>query len=250
MKLTIIAILTLVLFSCNYSTNKKSTDQERLENNIQHVPKLDSLKKISPLLERDNDLSGGLIFSGTSTELYNCTFRINKDKTINFVYDIDKNGIYAEHTGTIKKINDTMYHVKATMTIGQFYMKSYHRDTLYISIDSTVAKELDKISVDFSNNTQKHFSVYDKNGEPISLLKIPIDKRVFNNRKGTNTVKITINRKNILTDNFLTFEIPYGSASSFTKGDKQDFYVVIKNDQLNSIKIAPIQTGHFKLKKK
>src|SRR5690606_10146984 len=136
------------------------------------------------------------------------------------------------------------------MTIGQFYMKSYHLDTLYISIDSTIARELDKISIEFSNKTQKHFAGYDKKGEPISLLKIPIDKSIFNNRKGTNTVKLIINRKNILSDNFLTFEIPFGSAASFTKGDKEDFYVVINNEQLNTIKSAPLQTGNFKLKRK
>lgn len=250
MRLTFIIILFFGHISCNNLADKKSTYEESENDSlVQDEEKVAFEKK----LQTDNSEKGlplNRTYTGTSTKLYNCTFRINKDRTINFIYDRDNNGIYGEHLGTIKKINDTLFHVKANMTIGQFYMKSYHLDTLYISIDSTIARELDKISIEFSNKTQKHFAGYDKKGEPISLLKIPIDKRIFNNRKGTNTIKLIINRKNILSDNFLTFEIPFGSAASFTKGDKEDFYVVINNEQLNTIKSAPLQTGNFKLKRK
>ena len=63
-------------------------------------------------------------------------------------------------------------------------------------------------------------------------------------------MKIIINRKNILSDNFLTFEIPFGSAASFTKGYDEDFYVIIKNGLLFTTNKPPLQTGHFKLTKK
>jgi hypothetical protein len=192
----------------------------------------------------------GQTFVGTSTKLYNCTIRINKDSTVNFIYDRDNNGVYGEHIGTIKRINDTLFHISATMTIGQFYMKSFEEDTLYIAIDKTIALELDKISIIYSNKTQKHFAGYDKQGQSIDLLKIPIDKKLFNKQKGTNIVTIIINRKNFLSDNFLTFEIPFGSAASFTKGQQEDFYVVIKEGQLYTTKNQPLQTGHFKLKMK
>lgn len=194
-------------------------------------------------------IKNGQTFVGTSTDLYNCILRINKDSTVNFIYDRDNKSVYGEHIGTIKRLNDTLFHISTTMTFGQFYMKSFTDDTLYIAIDKTVALELDNISIIYSNKTQKHFAGYDKQRQPIELLKIPIDKKLFNTQKGTNIVTIIINRKNFLSDNFLTFEIPFGSAASFTKGQQEDFYVVIKNGQLYSTKNQPLQTGHFKLKR-
>ena len=197
-----------------------------------------------------NIVALGQTFVGTSTDLYNCTIRINKDSTINLIYDIENNSVYGEYLGTIKQVNDTLFHILATMTIGQFYMKTFYEDTLYIAIDSTIALELDKISIRYTNKTSKHFAGYDKQGQPIDLLKIPVDKKIFNRQKGTDIVTIIINRKNFLSDNFLTFEIPFGSASSFTKGQQEDFYVVFKNGQLYTTKNKPLQTGHFKLNRK
>lgn len=119
---------------------------------------------------------------------YNCTIRINKDSTINFIYNRHKNVVYAEHFGTIKKVNDTLFHISATMTIGQFYMKSYNNDTIYIQIDSSIAKQLDVIEVEYSNRTnRKQLQGYDNLGKPIRLLKIPIDKKLFNGNKEKTT---------------------------------------------------------------
>ena len=197
-------------------------------------------------------LSFGQTFIGTSTDkmkAYNCTLRINNDSTINFIYDRHENGVYGEHLGLIKKINDTLFHISVTMTVGQFYMKSFNNDTLYIQIDSSIARQLDVIEVEYSNRTiRKQLQGYDNLGKPIRLLKIPIDKKLFNEKKGTDFLTISINRKNNITNKFLTFTIPFGSAASFTKGQKEDFNVVIKNGQLFTTDNPPLQTGHFKLK--
>jgi hypothetical protein len=166
------------------------------------------------------NVSFGQTFIGKQSDKlkrYNCTFRINKDSSINFIYDRDFNGIYGEHNGTIRKINDTLFRVSATMTIGQFYMKSFDNDTIYIQLDSNIARQLDKISIEYTDGkTRKHSQGYDRNGNPVSLLKIPVDRKLFNEKKGTDYVTIIINRKNFLTDNFLSFKIPFGSAASFT----------------------------------
>lgn len=200
------------------------------------------------------NVSLGQTFIGKQSDKlkrYNCTFRINKDSSINFIYDRDFNGVYGEHNGTIKKVNDTLFRVSATMTIGQFYMKSFDNDTIYIQLDSNIARQLNKISMEYTDGkTRKHLQGYDRNGNPISLLKIPVDKKLFNERKGTDYVTIIINRKNFLTDNFLFFKIPFGSAASFTSGQKFEFDIVIKNNRLWTIGQPPLQTGHFKLDKK
>jgi hypothetical protein len=170
---------------------------------------------------------------------------------INFIYNRDFNGIYGDHNGTIKKINDTLYRVSATMTIGQFYMKSFDNDTIYIQLESNIARQLDKIQIEYSDGkTRKLLQGYDRMGQPINLLKIPINKKLFNQKNGMDYITITINRKNFLTDNFLSFKIPFGSAASFTSGQKITFDLIIKNNNLWTVGQPPLQTGHFKLGKK
>ena len=63
-------------------------------------------------------------------------------------------------------------------------------------------------------------------------------------------ITITINRKNFLTDNFLSFKIPFGSAASFTSGQEITFDLIIENNKLWTVGQPPLQTGHFKLDKK
>ena len=193
----------------------------------------------------------GQIFTGTSTDkvnAYNCTIRINQDSTVNFVYHSKGNGIYAEHEGRIVQLNDSLFHIDATLTIGQFYMKSYHEDTLYIKMDSTIALYLDKILVAYSNGSFKNYQGYDSIGNSLRHLKIPIDKTIFNAKKGNNFVNITINRRNLITYELLSFEIPFGAAVWFTKGEKLAFDVIIKNEQITTTALPPLQTGHFRLK--
>jgi hypothetical protein len=199
-------------------------------------------------------VSFGQTFIGQQSDKlkrYNCTFRINKDSSINFIYNRDFNGIYGDHNGTIKKINDTLYSVSATMTIGQFYMKTFDIDTIYIQLDSNIARQLDKIEIEYSDGkTRKQLQGYDRMGQPINLLKIPIDKKLFNQKKRMDYITITINRKNFLTDNFLSFKIPFGAAASFTSGEKITFDIVIKENKIWTVGEPPLQTGHFKLEKK
>ncbi|MBL7826693.1 MAG: hypothetical protein JNJ57_08690 [Saprospiraceae bacterium] len=197
----------------------------------------------------------GQTFSGFQTDKkpgYHCHLQINQDSTIRFIYFINNNWVYGEYAGTITKTNAKLdlYRINATMTFGQFIMKAYQKDTLYISMDSEIATQLDKIQIEYADKkTRKLFQGYDHIGKPISLIKMPVDKKLFNAKKGTDYVTITINRKNFLTDKFLSFNIDYGSASSFTSGKKIEFYAVIKGDQLWTVGTPPLQTGHFKLKR-
>ena len=193
----------------------------------------------------------GQIFTGFSTNKndgYQCNITIHNDSIINFAYSRDDNGIYAEHIGTIKKIDDTLFHVSTIMTIGQFYMKSNSDDTLYIHIDSLISLQLDKIQIEYLDKTHEQLQGYDKYRKPIDCLKIPLGKNKFNRKAGSNYVIITINRKSFITGDFLSFKIPFGSAASFTSDYKVNFNVIIKNGELYTTDKPPSQTGHFKLK--
>ncbi len=184
-------------------------------------------------------------------EKYNCSLKINNDSSILFIYHKNFNGIYGEYIGQIARLKDTVYRISATMTIGQFYMKPYDKDTLYIHLDSSIAKLLNKIQVEYADGiTRKQLQGYSSLGDPMTLLKMPINKKLFNQKRGTNFITITINRKHFLSDSLLSCRIPFGSAASFTSGQKLEFDVIIKDNKLLTIGQPPLQTGAFVLYKK
>jgi hypothetical protein len=192
----------------------------------------------------------GQSFSGVSVDKrngYQCEFRINKDSTINFIYHRPDNVIYAEYRGTIKRKNDSLFYVEATMQIGQFYMKSFDTDTFYIQLKDEIGLQLDKIEFEFSDKSTKNYQGYTREGKAIALIKVPIDKKKFSEKKGSDNLTLRINRKNFISNDFLNFKIPFGSAASFSMGEKIEFDVILQKGQLVSTGKAPIQTGHFKM---
>lgn len=197
-------------------------------------------------------LSYGQTFEGSSIDnnkSYHCLLQIKADSSITYIYDRNQNGIYAEYIGKIEKLTDSTYRITAELAIGQYYMKSFNKDTLYIQLDSNIARTLDKIEVEYSNKkNRKQLQGYSRMGQPISLLKIPVNKELFNSKKGTDYVKITVNRKNQITGEWVSFIIPFGSAASITKSDKIDLVVKMKNGMIETIGNRPNQTGHIKLK--
>ena len=185
---------------------------------------------------------------------YNLALRINIDSTINFIFDRDYQSLYGEFNGRIVKLNDTLYRISSTLTFRQACMKSFNLDTFYIQLYKNIATQLDTIQFEYSDGkTRKQFKGYDSLYNPIMLLKIPVDKKLFNNEKGKDFITITINRKNFLIDNYLSFKIPYGSASIFEAGRQLDFNIVIKNGELYTIEEPKSLYGdfglsHFRLK--
>lgn len=199
-------------------------------------------------------LSFGQTYEGYSTDRsqgYHCLFQIKPDSSIIFIYDRDENAVYAEYVGTIQKLTDSTYTIKADLAIGQYFMKSFSQDTLYIALDPKIAQALNKIEVEYANKKDRVLlQGYDRSGQPIALLKIPIKKELFNSNKGTDYVKITVNRKNRITREWVSFKIPYGSAASITNDSEIEFEVKIKGKIIESIGPRLIQIGHIRLKEK
>ncbi len=180
---------------------------------------------------------------------YNILLRINGDSTVNFIYDRDENAVYAEHTGTIKKLNDTLFHISVNLTFGQYSMKSPFDDTLVIQTDTTLLRELDKITLIYSNGLMKILRSYDISWFQYVSINFPIDKNLFNDKKGTNHIVIHIDRKNPVTAKQLKFKIPFGSSTSFTTGQKVEFDITITHNKIKTSGSPPGQTGNFILTK-
>ncbi|MDR2039438.1 MAG: hypothetical protein LBQ60_16065 [Bacteroidales bacterium] len=198
-----------------------------------------------------SSILSGQTFVGTSSDKmksYGCTFRLNKDSTINFIYERNENSIYAEHIGKIKKINDTLFRAFVIMTVGQFYMKSPSDDTLTIKVDTLMVSKIDKFTIHFSNGQTKELKkCYDK-WFKYHAFHLPINEKWFNSQKGTDYVFITTGLKGLISGEELKFKIPFGSAASFLCGQKDKFEIIIKDGLLWTTGKASVQIGQFKLK--
>lgn len=204
-------------------------------------------------------LSFGQIFNGTSTDKmksYNCSLKINKDSSVVFIYNTKENETYGEHFGTIKKVNDSVFHISATMTFGKFdnirqYTESVDthivNDTDYFGINTTYIEPTDTVCIKYCNGQTNYFVPVDKQGKNIAF---PLDKKLFNKNSRSNFYTVIIKRKNVITRLPLTFKVKYGSSASFESGEKLEFNIVIKNNNLWSTDKPVLQTGHFKLTKK
>ncbi|RFS18595.1 hypothetical protein [Emticicia sp. C21] len=196
----------------------------------------------------------GQLYSGRIPDFQDdCLLRINPDSTIDFVYSREDIGTYADHYGKIQKLNDTLFHISATMTIGQFSNKT-RRDSIFVSLDSNVINKLGKIKIAYSNGSFKEYNFeeynnYKRNVVGDRYIKIKINKNLLNSSPGKNFITIAIERKNPITQKPLVFKIPLGSAPAFSGGENLEFDVVIKNGYLWTTGEPPANTGDFKLKK-
>jgi hypothetical protein len=197
--------------------------------------------------------TSGQTYSGTQlgrSKRLNCLLRINADSTVNFIYDQDENGLYAEYLGTIKRVSDSIFHIAAVMTLGQLYCMAHRPDMIYIQLEPDIAQQLGQITLTYSNGVFSRLSGYDRRGRSKMRIKVPMDQNLFNSTKGTDYYTLSIPDKHPITGKSLVFKIYNGSVASFQSGKKIDFEVRIKNGVLWTVGEPPLETGHFKLRKK
>lgn len=180
----------------------------------------------------------------------NVLLRINPDNTVNMVLDQDENGLYAEYLGNIKQINDSIFHITATLSIGQFYMMAHRPNEIIIVMDPAAAPILDKITLTYSNGVFVRRSCLDKRARPKTQLDFPVTEKLLNNKKGSDFYTLSISRKGIITGAPLNFKIEYGSAASFTAGRKIEFDIQMNDRFLWTFGEPPLQSGLFKLERK
>jgi hypothetical protein len=196
----------------------------------------------------------GQVYSGNSAVDYWCLLRINKDSTVNFVYSLNYNEFYGENKGTIKKISDSTYHVSVKMvfgksatmgqsTYGDVVQKS--TDSAYFKIDTPYVHLKDTVIIKYANGQTQNYIPY-KQGRHIVFVP---DKKLFNDKPGSNYYKAFIKRKNPITGQQLSFKVTIHSAPFFESGSRLNFDVIIKNSTLHTIGEPNIETGQFALTK-
>lgn len=201
-------------------------------------------------------LFGRPLFSQTYTgqsrdkrDGYSCSLKIQADSSVLFIYSRGANETFAEYSGNIKKINDSLYHVSATMTFGKFdIMRLYTvpddgkpSPGDYVTIDSSFLRLFGPVSITYANGLSKNYN------EPGPFL---LDTKLFNKKAGSDFYTISTSSTNKITGRRLSFYTRADSSPEFERGDQLEFSLVLKGNTWSSSGNRPPQTGHFRMTKK
>jgi hypothetical protein len=140
-----------------------------------------------------------------------------------------------------------LFQIEAELTLGQFYRMAHGFDIAF-RVDAALVPKLPKITVTYANGVFTHRRPYNRYGKCIGV-RIPAVPEWFNDSPGSNYYTISIPRKNPITGQALEFKIYYGSGAGFECGEKLNFNVCIQGGQLWTVGQAPLQWGHFRLRK-
>ncbi|MNJ88927.1 hypothetical protein D3C87_64860 [compost metagenome] len=173
---------------------------------------------------------------------YLCYLKISPDNRVIFTYQSEGNSVYGEHAGTIRAINDTLFHVSSELTFGQFACKAPNLDSLRITVNPPSLIDKKSILVRYENEELMTKRWIDRSG-----VSFAFDKESFNERT---PAYILTDHSHPITKEALTIQTSFGSAYDFVRGDKVEFDIVISGDSIYTVKEdAVFQTGPFKLKR-
>lgn len=196
----------------------------------------------SSLLQEKNSLQTEQLYKGYSKSgFYLCYLKILPGNKVIFTYQNEGNSSYGEHTGTIKTINDSTFHVSCKLTFGQFACKAPALDTFSIFVDPPSLIDKKSILVQYENEELMTKPKITKTG-----LAFAFDDQLFNEYT---PAYILTDHMHPITGEALKIKASFGSGYDFVQGDQVEFDIVISGDSLYTIgDDAAFQTGHFKLK--
>lgn len=180
---------------------------------------------------------------------YSCSLKIQPDSSVLFIYSRGLNETFAEYAGSIKKRNDSLYHISATMTFGKFdIMRLYvipddgkPSPGDYVTIDSAFLRLFGPVSIIYANGLSKKYN------EPGPFL---LDTKLFTKKTGSDFYTISTSTTNKITGKKLSFYTHVNSSPEFERGDHLEFYLVLKGNTFSSSGNPPPQIGHLRMTKK
>jgi hypothetical protein len=193
--------------------------------------------------KQENRFKTEQLYKGSSKRgTYLCYLKISPENKVTFTYATPGNEVYGEHSGTIKVLNDSTFHVSCELTFGQFVCKALALDTLSIFVNPPSLIDKKSILVRYENEDLMTNPKITKSG-----LAFAFDDRLFNEYT---PAYILTDHTHPITGEALTIKASFGSGYDFVRGDKLDFDIVISGDSLYTIgDDSSLQTGHFQLKK-
>jgi len=197
----------------------------------------------NPGRENRNEFKTEQLYKGSSKRgTYLCYLKISPDNKVIFTYATPGNGVYGEHSGSIKALNDSTFHVSCKLTFGQFACKAFSLDSLNILIDPPALIDKKAILVQYENEELMKNRKMNKSGVAFAF-----DPNLFNEYT---PATILTDHTHPITGEALRIKANFGSGYDFVRGDQLDFDMVISGDSLYTIgDDSSFQMGHFQLKK-
>jgi hypothetical protein len=195
------------------------------------------------------------IFTGKSIDKsknYNCALKINSDSSIIFICNTEENELYGQYEGTIKRVNDSVFSISATMTLGKTYAENFYKanttthvinDTDYVFIDTTYKEMLKFVKIKYANNQEIEYKWNTENSMFLA-------KRQFNKSDKKNYYYIQTEANDKINGKKLSFIVRFGTIAAFEKGQKLEINVIIKGNYLFSIDAFNETMGEFKMTKR
>ena len=179
---------------------------------------------------------GDVWYTGHSIDSsYKCHLKIAPDSSVVFVYELEGNHAYGEHRGRVQSVGDSLLRFNMKLMWGQFLMKSWNEDTLYLRLGDTNVIDKDALIVQYANGQRLHPYVFDE-----GIMKYPVNRKLFVVGK---PITILTNHIHPFTQEPIVIEVTYRSSADFVFGYEHEFEALIMGDRLITVGRKPYQTG-------
>lgn len=173
-------------------------------------------------------LTGQIIYSGQFNKYnYKWDLKINSDSSISLVRS---GSTYDEYNGSIKRINDTLFNIKAKLSFCQTKCRAIGDSLFYLTTDSIIRNTAKNIKITYSNNVLANFPITAKDN-----MTIPLNKTLFNSAPGKNYFNVSIGHINPITGKEVVskYKIQNEYCIAIYADNEFTFQVTIKNNRLS-----------------
>lgn len=170
-------------------------------------------------------------------EGYYCYLKTFAKDSVLFVYEREDFSVYGEHRGTINAINDTTFHISATLTFGHYICKGVP-DSLVLFNSTPGLINFSEIIVQYENDEIFREKVLGNDNVTFGY-----NPELFHHN---HPAKILLNKIHPISNKPIEITTYPGSASDFASGDELEFDVIIIGNRLKTTGNV-LQTGSFTL---
>ena len=175
---------------------------------------------------------GQNIYSGLHGQYkYKWTFKINPDSSVFLTKNIDSYG-YEEYSGKISRNNDTLFNIKLRLDFAQCACRAVGDSKLYVSLDSSLSKTIEQLTVVYSNSETSKTSVSKQ-----KKIIIPLNKKLSSTDPMSDFFYVTTGHKNPIDNSEVKtlYKVKDEFCVELFQRNGGLIKVVIKGDKLRKI---------------
>lgn len=153
------------------------------------------------------------------------------DSSIFLLYHIEDYG-YKEFSGKISRVNDSVFNVKVHLDFAQIICKAAYDLKMYVTIDSSMQKSIQNITLVYSNSEKSKFPINNQ-----EQLEIPLNNKLNRSDPKKNFFYATVNHKNPIDNSEIRTQFKNKDSYCVTihQGNTESFQFIIKNNKVRKI---------------